>query len=68
MQKVYMTELKEMQGGHYHWVCKDNKNFTRAPYKTFAEAGAAADRHISKYPAHADVTSVVYCEKSSCYK
>jgi len=35
-------------------------------YSSYAAAGAAADAHVAKYPAHADKVSVFYCEKSSC--
>jgi hypothetical protein len=68
MKELKEQELLSIQGGagHYHWICRDGFNFTSKPYGSYAEAGAAADKHISKYPAHADDTSVFYCEKSSC--
>jgi len=40
--------------------------FTSKAYSSYAAAGAAADAHVAKYPAHADKVSVFYCEKSSC--
>ena len=52
--------------GHYHWICRDWANFTSKAYSSYAAAGAAADAHVAKYPAHADKVSVFYCEKSSC--
>lgn len=42
------------------------KHFTSKAYSSYAAAGAAADAHVAKYPAHADKVSVFYCEKSSC--
>lgn len=50
----------------YHWICRDWANFTSKAYSSYAAAGAAADAHVAKYPAHADKVSVFYCEKSSC--
>ena len=68
MKELKEHELLNIQGGayHYHWICRDGFNFTSKPYATFAEAGAAADNHVAKYPAHSSKTSVFYCEKSSC--
>ena len=47
-------------------ICRDWANFTSKAYSSYAAAGAAADAHVAKYPAHADKVSVFYCEKSSC--
>lgn len=42
------------------------KSIKSKAYSSYAAAGAAADAHVAKYPAHADKVSVFYCEKSSC--
>ena len=49
MKELKEQELLSIQGGagHYHWICRDGFNFTSKPYGSYAEAGAAADKHIS---------------------
>ena len=68
MKALTVEKAQEIRAGkgHYHWICRDWANFTSKAYSSYAAAGAAADAHVAKYPAHADKVSVFYCEKSSC--
>lgn len=69
MKKLTIEKAQTLRAGkgHYHWICRDWRNFTSKPYDSYETAGVAADNHVSKYPAHANKVSVFYCEKSSCY-
>lgn len=68
MKALSIEKSQEIRAGkgHYHWICKDGFNFTSRAYDSYAEAGAAADKHVKKYPAHAGKVSVFYCEDGSC--
>lgn len=61
MKALTVEKAQEIRAGkgHYHWI-------SSKAYSSYAAAGAAADAHVAKYPAHADKVSVFYCEKSSC--
>ena len=65
MKALTVEKAQEIRAGkgHYHWICRD---WLILQVKSYAAAGAAADAHVAKYPAHADKVSVFYCEKSSC--
>lgn len=68
MKALSLEKSQEIKAGkgHYHWICRDGRNFVSRAYPSYAEAGAAADKHIKKYPAHAGKVSVFYCEDGSC--
>ena len=68
MKALSLEKSQEIKAGkgHYHWICRDGFNFTSKAYNSYAEAGAAADKHVKKYPAHAGKVSVFYCEDRSC--
>lgn len=68
MRALAKEKAQEIKAGvgHYHWKCTDGEDFISAPYSSFATAGAAADKHIKNFPAHAKKVTVYYCEKSSC--
>lgn len=68
MRTLTREKAQEIKAGagHYHWKCTDGDNFISTPYSSFAAAGAAADKHIAKYPAHANDVTLYYCEKSTC--
>ena len=56
MKALTVEKAQEIRAGkgHYHWICRDWANFTSKAYSSYAAAGAAADAHVAKYPAHAD--------------
>lgn len=60
MKALTVEKAQEIRAGkgHYHWICRDWANFTSKAYSSYAAAGAAADAHVAKYPAHADKVSV----------
>lgn len=62
MKTLTVEKAQGIKAGkaHYHWICRDWLNFTSKAYDTFAEAGAAADAHVAKYPAHADKEGTQY--------
>ena len=70
MYKRQVEKAQEIRAGkgHYHWICRDWANFTSKAYSSYAAAGAAADAHVAKYPAHADKVSVclLYTSKVLC--
>lgn len=50
MKVLSIEKSQEIRAGkgHYHWICKDGKDFISRAYDSYAEAGAAADRHVKK--------------------
>ena len=61
MKALTVEKAQEIRAGkgHYHWICRDWANFTSKAYSSYAAAGAAADAHVAKYPAHADKVRLV---------
>lgn len=68
MQKLDLNKAQEVKGGrgHYHWICRDGRNFISKAYDSAEAAGRGMQNHINKYPAHANKCSVFYCEDGNC--
>lgn len=67
MRELTKNEATQIKAGagHYHWICRDGQNYiSQTQFASAQAAGAAADAHIKRYPAHAKRVSVFYCEKN----